>query len=195
MAKIVYVIYVNTGTVGVCLDAIRLFASPDAKRFSHVTVRGPYNYPLDDIELAQLNSILDEKSIIINGVGNFFNENQNTVFFTCHSNSLQRIWQKSDYPNYNPHITIYDGDNLAFAQKIYNIISKYQYNVQCGQNKLMSVEIGNGKNGYLAESLDERLLPQNLGLSKNFKSQIYNMTIEDRLNYIEKLCEFLAIHS
>lgn len=196
MPKIVYAIYVNTGVIGTCLDAIRLLASPSAKRFSHLTVRGPYDSPMDEQAIADLNQKLEPNGIFIVGAGNFFDggQNQNTVFFKCHGNSLKHVWDKKNY-DFEPHVTVYDGPDRKFAESVYGIMSKYQYNVRCGADTLVAFEIGNGKNGNLASQIKSHELPVELDLPESFAAAVAEMPTEQRLEYIDRICSYLSKNS
>ena len=195
MLRVIYAIYVNTGAVGVCLDAIRLLASPVAKRFSHLTVRGPYDGELGLDELTRLNELIEPNSIFIEGVGHFFEHGQNTVFFTCRGEVLQSIWDKVDYQVFLPHVTVYDGDDREYATSIYDVIKKYNYNVMCGDDRLEMFEIGNGSNGGLASQIRIGDVPQELGLGPEFPSEVSNMPAEQRLEIVDKLCKYLSLVS
>lgn len=59
-------------------------------------------------------------SLYFSKVGNFFDYGQNTVFFKCDDNkNLRKIWKKKGYKDFKPHITLYDGKNKEFAQKLF----------------------------------------------------------------------------
>ena len=192
MPKLIYVIFVNTGVIGACLDAIRLLASPDAKRFSHVTVRGPYDRALKEPLITDLNSLLKGKSILIDGAGNFFRDGQNTVFFTCRGGGLKDVWEKTEFSDFNPHVTIYDGNDRELASQIFSIVANYSYSINCGEDKLSEIEIGNGTNGFLAIHLKSQDLPVELGLPPRFQSQISIFSLQERLEYIDRICRHLS---
>ena len=47
----------------------------------------------------------------------FLNQNQNTVYLRCSSPELSQVWYKPNYP-YNPHLTLYDGNDRGFANDL-----------------------------------------------------------------------------
>lgn len=193
MSQIIYAIIVNSGHVGVCLDAIRLLSSPSARRFSHVTVIGPLDDPLEQSKLDAYNLSLSKNSILLSGTGNFFGPMQNTVFFSCKASLLQQVWWKRDYPGeFNPHVTIYDGDDRNFADRLHTVISRYSYSVLCGEDRLTMFEIGNGKNGFLANQIREELLPRELDLPRQFGSKVHCLSEADRLILIDRICGYLS---
>ena len=176
--RILYVIYVNSGLVGACLDFLRILASPDAKRYSHVTVRGPYEVSLDRNELKALNTHIVSNSIYLDGTGNFFGEGQNTVFFSCSGPYLRKIWHKPEFRDFNPHVTVYDGEDVEFARSLFEVISSYSYKVRCGAGSL--------------EDADFFLRCATRGLTKHWMESIRKMRTQERLQYVEAICKFLA---
>ena len=193
MPKIIYAIYVNTGVVGACLDAIRLLASPSAKRYSHLTVRGPYDTPMDKRQIEELNSMVRPNSIYVVGAGNFFGDaqDQNTVFFKCEGDFLESVWDKTEY-GFEPHVTVYDGPDRELAESIFKVIDRHKYRVPCGADRLEEFEIGNGSNGKLASQIKVEDLPKDLGLGKSFARDVFKMPIQQRLELIDSICRYLS---
>jgi hypothetical protein len=81
---------------------------------AHVTVAGPYN---DTRNLPRQRAF--ERKVSVVGVGQFKSETQNTVFLRVGTDNLRDIWFKPDFP-FNPHLTIYDGNNEALADNLYH---------------------------------------------------------------------------
>jgi 2'-5' RNA ligase len=106
------------------VNTLRLIASPHTKNEAHVTVIGPRDEPLGDDQKEAYNETLEDKSLIINGVGRFFNPGQSTVYLSCRPDLeevwLEKVWSKPDYNGMKPHLTIYDGKYRKFAQKIFD---------------------------------------------------------------------------
>lgn len=113
--------YIGDPVLQTALDAIRLVANPDEKGLAHVTVKGPYaeHEHLDTRELS-----IEGTSIDISGVGDFFADDQNTVFLQCQSDVLKRVWDKPDF-SYRPHIAIYDGPSFSFAQRLATLLREH----------------------------------------------------------------------
>ena len=75
------------------------------------------------------------ETINISAVDNFFEFNQNTVFFKIDENEkLRKIWKKVTYNDFKPHITIYDGKDRQYAIKLFNALrhnfSPFLYRVE-----------------------------------------------------------------
>lgn len=97
------------------LDAIIFVANPYEKTAAHITIGGPFEnqIPLDEAKRELIGS-----NVHVIGIGNFFSENQNTVYLRVGSTILEKHWNKKDF-GYNPHLTLYDGSSKIFAKKLY----------------------------------------------------------------------------
>ena len=125
MSKSFYVTYPADENVKLFINAIRVIADENQRTQVHITVRGPYKKRLGEEKEKEFSSIIKGEEIQVNSVGNFFESNQNTVFFKCaESLNLKKIWMKTSYKDYNPHITIYDGNDNIFASKIYSVLNE-----------------------------------------------------------------------
>jgi hypothetical protein len=120
-----YVIYPFSENVRIFINAIRVLAEENQRTQVHITVRGPYYKRLSQAKENEYSSIIKGEEIIVKGVANFFESNQNTVFFEFKENeNLRKIWKKTTYLEYNPHITIYDGKDKAFAHELFDILKQ-----------------------------------------------------------------------
>ena len=118
--RVLYAIFVPNGPLRSALDAIRMIARPQVKHAAHVTVRGPYS---DYRDPRAWSAVIRGKSIAIDGAGAFLEGDQNTVYLRVDSPDLRRIWDKPDYPEFNPHLTIYDGPSRPFAEALHDLIA------------------------------------------------------------------------
>lgn len=127
------------------LDAMRLVSDPKQRNPAHITVKGPYK-TRQKKRLIKDNRILKGKELRINNAGNFFNENQNTVFFQCQENKhLFNVWKtlgNKTYDHFIPHITIYDGNDRIIASKIFNTVNSHKitFKFEISELKLYSSE-------------------------------------------------------
>src|SRR5260370_2545642 len=103
--RVFYVLYICEPELSDCVDAIRLLANPAEKSAAHLTVRGPYQRKLP---MNRLSEKISGKTIFVDKLGNFFQEHQNTVFFSSFSPYLPSVWKNSGF-GFNPHITVDDG--------------------------------------------------------------------------------------
>lgn len=126
--KIFYVIYIKDKLLRTIIDGIRILADPFEKQKAHITVRGPY---YQSYHLSEKNEIIKHTRISIHGIGTFFNATQNTIFLKVKqtSEALKNVWKKDFYKDsFNPHLTIFDGTNKEFADKLLRILYKYSNN-------------------------------------------------------------------
>ena len=112
--RVFYVVYFRNRRLQYSLDAMRFIANPSEKNYAHITVRGPYQQRYN---LKGMDRIVDGTEVLAHGVGSFFGYSQNTVFIKCHSKILRDVWKKKDY-EFNPHVTIYDGESRKFAEML-----------------------------------------------------------------------------
>lgn len=158
-----YVIYLTDPVLETCIDAIRLLLNPQEKRPAHLTVRGPYAQKLSKLVVERISTKIEGSSIRITGVDSFFATNQNTVMFKCVSPRLLDVWHKPDY-EFNPHITIYDGDSRQIAAQLLRTLSKYSYNVLFTASKLFQIASSKGQEKLIVRmNLDTGLLEKITG--------------------------------
>lgn len=120
--QVLYCVFIPPGKARTLLDAIRLIANPATKHPAHITVRGPYD---DYQDPRKWSAEVKGQLIQVGGVGDFFQPRQNTVLLKVESPAVKAIWHKPDYPGYNPHVTIYDGDSRPFAEALRNALKMH----------------------------------------------------------------------
>lgn len=178
------------------LDAMRLIADSKQQNFAHITVKGPYKtsqkkrLTIDNQEIAGTH-------LKVTGAGNFFQENQNTVFLKCEENlSLYNIWKKKEektYKEFHPHITIYDGKDREFASSLFNVISSYKINFQFEIDKLdLYSSKEKGKLFNLKTQANYNLLSTLSGFRID-ESNVESLSKEQRIEIIHLLCRDLEV--
>lgn len=186
--KIVYVVGIQDEFVRNYIDLIRYMANPQEKRTAHITVRGPYTRHYN---MVKQNRIVNGAEIIINGIGTFFQGNQNTVFLECESDILKKVWKKTTYNEYNPHITLYDGYSRSEAEELYHKLVKYNYNIKFKATELIPiVTISKHLNFDLKLELNTDLLCKFTKLTIPIKI-IESSSFTYRLTLIEQLLNYL----
>lgn len=124
------VININDKNAQTFIDGIRLLCVSKLKHTAHITLKGPKNNE-NEIDFPSIRR--NEQIVKINGVGNFFADGQNTVFLKCdldNGGQIRSMIDKPDYGNENPHITLYDGNDRVFAEKLYNLTQRYPIRFQ-----------------------------------------------------------------
>jgi hypothetical protein len=152
-----------------------------------LTIRGPYKQRLN---LTAANRIIQNQSINIIGVGNFFEYNQNTVYLKVNSPEVKAIWHKKGL-NYNPHITIYDGPTRIIAESIFILLSKYDIKITFKSSELYPLIVSKGQSDLdLALIIDETLLRRfsNYNLTLD---NIRNLSDEERLGLLTNFVSYL----
>ncbi len=188
--RIFYVLYFEDQFVRNCLEAIRLFCNPLERHSAHITVRGPYSRKID---IERINDRIKFDSVLIDNVGNFFESNQNTVFFNCSSPALKSIWNKPDYP-FNPHITVYDGDSRDFAARVHGVLKARNYLVRARVGGLTPLLSTDQKRFPVSLILDEVFLTKILGESIKIADAV-DFSDEWKLIAVDKVCRHLASYS
>lgn len=183
--KFFYVLYVPDPVLRTLLDSIRLICNPQEKLKSHVTVRGPYSRRLGSLK--EINQQIRGQSVQVLGTGSFESARQNTVFLHCRADFLVRVWKKPDYPDYNPHLTLYDGTSRHFADALKRILAAYDLRFSFEVTGLELVHAARGQSSADAwMSLDESLC-YSLFRRKLFRSNVIVMREQERLMLVDKL--------
>jgi 2'-5' RNA ligase len=183
-----YVLHVRERDLSDCLDAIRFLSDPAEKQRAHITLRGPYQKKID---VKAINERIAGRIVSIDGVGNFFSSNQNTVFFQCSAPVFRAVWHKEDFP-FNPHLTIYDGRSSEFAHRLYELVSPYRYSLRFRAEQLDAIQSRRGQSSFtLAISFNSELVRRIVG-EKITAAQVPKLTSERRLELIQQLCKYLA---
>ena len=140
-SKSFYVLYPANPDLRNLLNAMKLFADENQRTEAHLTVRGPYLKKLSTKDVERFSNIIRGEVIQLSAVDNFFSSNQNTVFYSCErSDHLKAIWKKITYSEFNPHITIYDGDDRQFAHELYNTLQNGFIPLKCKVSHLSWLE-------------------------------------------------------
>ena len=125
--------------------------------------------------------------IEIVGIGNFFEYGQGTVYYKCNGKFLRDIWYKPDFgKDYNPHITIYNGDDRNYARAIYDIGHEYAFDARVYPTKLYPI-IANGNQAVMTMKMevDNRYIREITG---NDVMHVESFNKSTALDMYEKLC-------
>jgi hypothetical protein len=131
MKRHFYGVYVEDQTLAGGLDLIRYMMEPNAVRFSHITVRGPYKRRISQARLDdELNGQVHDRHVHFKEPHCFFEGGQNTVCILVDLMQTKKLWYKPDYPAGVPHLTLYDGDNRAWAKALYEVLCQHSWNMR-----------------------------------------------------------------
>jgi hypothetical protein len=186
--RIFYVIHIGEKALADSVDAIRFICNPTEKQRAHLTVRGPYQ---KRINISELSKKIVGDTVSIDRVGNFFDSGQNTVFFHCHATDLERVWNKPHYP-FNPHISLYDGNSREFAERLYELVSRYSYCLKFQADELEAIESKKGQTSLsLALAFNSDFVSQVVGEQINADA-VSSLSEDRRLQLVERICQHLA---
>lgn len=189
--RIFYVVYFDNPDVQKCLDAILLLCNPKEKGRAHITVRGPRKRFTKENTILGYTNIIKGNVIYIYGVDHFFNYDQNTVFLKCRAEQLRQVWKKPDYMEYNPHITLYDGDSRVFALELFKELSKLNLLFSCIADGLRPIVSRKGQRTLdLRFVFDSEFVSQIIG-DKLSIDIIDDLDFPTRLSYIVELARRL----
>lgn len=186
--RLFYVINIKDRNLKTLIDGIRIIGDPKEKNHAHITVKGPYNKPKN---IEKENQIIRNSIVTIKDVSTFISNKQNTVYLNCYSEVLRKIWDKADYKDFTPHLTLYDGNDNYFAIKLFELLKQHNINFTFNVDQL---EIIHSSKGQLNTELvsDEDLF---FNLSYYLNEKITYELIDKldnigKLNLIEKLLTY-----
>lgn len=195
------VININDKNAQTFVDGIRLLCVSKVKHMAHITLQGPKENK-NEIKFQSIRR--NEQIVRVSGVGNFFDNGQNTVFLKCNldgGEQIKSMIDKPDYGNETPHITLYDGTDRNFAEKLFNLTQKYKirfqiivsepnYIVRESDNKKIKSDLDiihstKDYNKFSTEFYDH--LSYYMGGETIDENFIESLSEEQRLHYIDKL--------
>ena len=198
MERKYFALFLNgVGYIEKCISLIRYINNPKTTSFPHITVRFIYDATTGNkyLEKAQVNYL----NIIQPNVFNNDN-NTHTVFLQCESDDLAELEYKYDYPFSRLHITLYDGIDSDYANKLLILLSSIQWNVKLSFNpakKLTENVVGSKKTDYdferkIKDYWDEFLNDTDFD-SFDGEDKKYNLYLIERI--INKLNYYLLNHN
>lgn len=187
--RVFYAVFVADRHIEQLLDAIRLLGNPAEKHAAHITLRGPYTqrYRMD-----LKNRVVQGATVRVSGVNAFWGPRQNTIFLKCDAPELRAVWHKPDYPDYQPHLTLYDGPSRSFAERLLDRLLHCEPIFEFHATELRPLGSSKGQVTLdLAASLDGPLLSRLAG--DNFVPEfIHTMNETTRLGWVARFCECLS---
>lgn len=110
-----------------CISLMRFISDPSSQSWPHITVR---LFKMSDSRIDELKKRkFTHLNIIEPGTFNLEEEKPPyVVFLQCESEELEGIEYKPDFPYSRLHITIYEGDDYSYAQKLYQLLQNNEWN-------------------------------------------------------------------
>lgn len=194
--KYFFLVYPESGYLRSLLDCIRLIVDPAQSNYAHITLKGPYNRRVEKV-LQRDNKLIAGKWLQIRGAGHFFNEKQSTVFLSCaRTSELENIWKskrKKSFKQFNPHLTIYDGNDRGFAERLLVVLSKFDLTFDFQIKSLTLYESKSSKSSLF--NLQSEINSINISELIEFdleKKNLFHLDNDKRLELVEKLCVRLS---
>ena len=189
--------YFNTAYLGdrevvPLLNAMIYVARPAEKDSAHITFQGPFFSPSEAESM--LPHDLVGAAVGVEGVANFFEHGQQTIFLKCSSPSIFKYWHKPD-GFLTQHITLYDGRNADFAMRLFDCFRRYDWSLKLYVDRVATVRSVKGQyRPDLLNSIERPLLEEFVGTSFDH-SRFVEMNDVERLNLIERMCARLFARS
>lgn len=189
-----YVAYPANEQLRGLINSLKILADDKQRTEAHITVRGPYKKRLSQSDVEKFSRIVSGENLSILGVDNFFAFNQNTVFFKVDENEkLRKVWKKITYNDFKPHITIYDGDNIEYAIKLFNVLrenfSPFQYRIE-KLSWLKPKSIDELKFFHLKSIFKYEIIERIINKSFSIET-INNISNSERLEMIQDVADYL----
>ena len=149
-----YGVYISDKRIAGALEAIRFLMQPDAVRFAHITVRGPYQRRLSDTFISkELTPRVRNWEVVLVQPGCFFSATQNTVYLNVELGQLRQLWHKPHYPTGVAHLTLYDGGDPKAARALFELVSRHHWNIRVGVSGLRLIDEKHSVEGTLFDLL------------------------------------------
>lgn len=187
--RVFYVVYVPEGETRACIDAMRYLCNPRERHCAHITVRGPYDGPQD---LGEASNRVRGLTVKVSGVGSFFGPSQNTVYLKCECPEVQQVWDKKDYAEFNPHITLYDGNSRELADALLDALRRCPLRFEFvaeGLSPLVSIkgEPNFSLRDHFAADAVSRILREVVDADS-----VQDLADSERVGYARRICCYLA---
>jgi hypothetical protein len=187
-----YGVYIKEIQASGALDLLRFICEPNYVRRSHITVRGPYKTRREsDIESFNSKEAISSFAIV-DSLGSFFDGSQNTVLLKCRIDGVEKIWNKPDYPDSFPHLTIYDGSSREFAISLRYTLKQFKWKLKFKIGELELIEKKFDPIEKLGTHADNISLVYRYLFTNNFEvNYIKSMNYIDRLSMAVRVCRYL----
>lgn len=171
------------------------FGGQPGGRCIHITVRGPYYRTISVDAIEGFQKVLEQYPILIHGAGLFTNPDEFIVYTKVYSENLKQVWRKPDYPikeyGFNPHLTLYKGQDGGLAKEIYSFLEKENLKLLCYKFRLTTYVSKQAelfpeeeplRNQHFLEQSNWRLIyPDILQRAENVVSNYNKLHVNNRL--------------
>jgi hypothetical protein len=135
--------------------------------------------------------MIEGAKIHVDGACTFSGPKQNTVFLKCDAPELRAVWYKPDFPNFSPHLTIYDGSSSTFAEELARLLEDVQPSFSFTATELRAIVSRKNQSTFdLRASLDIRYLSSLLKAEFDVDTAL-ELDAAKRLSWISQLFKCL----
>ncbi len=139
--------------------------------------------------------LLKNVNIVCPGTFNFEKKKPPyVVFLQCESEELEDIEYKPDFPYSRLHITIYEGDDYSYAEKLYQLLCSFSWHFKLlfeSPRKLLEQKVGS--KSYERPDF-QAIFEEIIGEGYQEFLKDYDKDIEVRLKLMRRLLQELKIH-
>lgn len=140
MKQFIFILITEPNILSFLVYIQRLLNDKTFKSLPHITIRGPYKKTISE---NTFNKIVDGLTtpIKISTADCFENSGEIVLFLRAHIDQIKEIWWKPSFPvnkfGFNPHITIYKGQNKKLALAIMEYINRENLTINCREYKVV----------------------------------------------------------
>lgn len=166
---------------GTFFTLLRLVGDPSysGRLPAHITVQGP----LFGVPSAPKLVFSTPVRVRLMTLGRFWNDSQSTIFYHLSAPDLESYWYKPDYGDFVPHITVYDGPDRAYAEKLWTLYNQMP-KLLTRSFVLTSLEI------WPSKSVSSSHQPI-LGIPA---SAVHALSVDERLRLLANIYQVAMIH-
>lgn len=186
MERFFIFLYVGDPDIEDLLNLAIYVANPQETWPAHITVAGPYRHRKDTPRRASRVSFADTVHVL--GVDRFNNADQCTVYLRTFSQNMSSVWHKPDYPDFNPHLTIYSGSDWKFADCLHHSLASLRPEFTFPIKETLRVRSIKGQRSFgLSSSIKDNLLRN---VTPGQTDNIEDLSMDERVSIVRRaICE------
>lgn len=134
MPHFVFIVFDDPYVVGVLDFLCETLNGRRWRQLPHLTIQGPLHERPSAAHLRAIEIALEGEPMLIANPGMFPTPKGAAIFLRVESPGLRRVWNKPDFPidkfGFNPHLTLYDGPDIAKAERAFRFLSSGKHRVE-----------------------------------------------------------------
>lgn len=134
MLHFVFIVFDDPYVVGVLDFLCETLNGRRWRQPPHLTIQGPLHDRPSASHLKSIEAALGGEPMLIANPGMFRTKKGAAIFLRVNSPGLRHVWNKPDFPiekfGFNPHLTLYDGSDVAKAERGFRFLSSGKHRVE-----------------------------------------------------------------